>query len=88
MDGNQYYSQVYALTSDHKVYSWGLNSEGQLGIGTGEGGVLENHTTPQLVTFATLSDGEYIEDINADGFSLRCVFALTNKGKLYAWGLR
>ncbi len=63
-----------ALTSDGRVYAWGLNVDGQLGDGTGT-----DRATPTLVslpTSATFVAAGYQHSV-----------ALTADGRAYAWGL-
>jgi len=60
------------LTSDGKVYSWGSNEWGQLGIG-----LAPNSQSPTPIE--SLSN---IVQVSASGHSL----ALTSDGKVYSWG--
>lgn len=63
------------LTDENKMYAWGMNEGGQLGIGT-----TIDSSTPKQVNGL---DKVMIDSIVAgDTFSL----ALTSKGALYAWG--
>ncbi|MCI5605316.1 MAG: hypothetical protein MR413_06675, partial [Clostridia bacterium] len=67
-----------ALSADGKVYTWGNNESGQLGIGS-----TDNYDTPQEVTFDGMSAGEYIIRVSAgDSFAM----ALSNAGNVYVWG--
>ena len=63
------------LDSDGKIYSCGRNASGELGLGD-----TDNKTTPQHITFL---NNIRITDIAA-GYSTS--LALTNNGKVYAWG--
>jgi alpha-tubulin suppressor-like RCC1 family protein len=63
-----------ALAENGDVYSWGNNSNGQLGLGS-----LDNKATPQKVP--TLSK---VKDIAASQFHS---LALDENGKVWAWGL-
>lgn len=67
-------SAFHALASDGKVYSWGLNSDGQLG----DGSILPR-SSPVLVvgshTFTKIVAG------------VNCVFGIDTAGHVYAWGL-
>ncbi|CAD7926659.1 unnamed protein product [Amoebophrya sp. A120] len=65
---------VLALTQAGKVYSWGHNEFGQLGVGD-----LSGKYTPKEVT--GLSDS--VKQILAVD---NCSFALTEKGDVFAWG--
>ncbi|RYD56748.1 MAG: choice-of-anchor D domain-containing protein, partial [Verrucomicrobiaceae bacterium] len=69
-------AHTLALTSEGKVYSWGNNYTGQLGLGD-----TTDRTTPQLVQAALT--GKTITTI-ATTFSHS--FALASDGSLYAWG--
>ncbi|XP_060815883.1 uncharacterized protein LOC132907131 [Bombus pascuorum] len=66
---------VLALTEEGKVYSWGHNSHGELG------NCSTNHMIPMPVT-RNLND-EFIVDIACGSHHS---LALTNEGKVYAWG--
>ncbi|KAL5606552.1 hypothetical protein BROUX41_002955 [Berkeleyomyces rouxiae] len=76
--GGSYHS--FALTSDGRVYGWGLNNFGQVGVegGAGEGDAMVN--SPSVVK----SLAEYkIKDIaGGEHHSLAC----TDDGKLLVWG--
>ncbi len=67
------YSHSMALKSDGTLWTWGLNSSGQLGIGT-----LVNTNLPTLVT----SLNNVISIAGANGHSL----ALTSDGTVWAFG--
>ncbi len=62
----------FALTSEGRVYAWGLNAVGQAGVG-------DRDTKPRLVPNLP-SDVTYIAGGN--GFTL----ALTASGDVYSWG--
>jgi alpha-tubulin suppressor-like RCC1 family protein len=64
-----------ALTVHHKIYAWGQNTCGQLGLGN-----TQNRNTPCLLKFP---DNETPISVFAHGLSS---FAFTASGKLYAWG--
>jgi alpha-tubulin suppressor-like RCC1 family protein len=66
-------SHSLAFTNDGKVYSWGSNSTGQLGLGN-------NTDQSRPVHVSSLSN---VSGITAGG---NHSFALTNDGKVYAWG--
>jgi alpha-tubulin suppressor-like RCC1 family protein len=66
------------LNNSNQVYAWGRNDMGQVGDST-----LTNKLSPALISFANLNAGEVITQLGAgENFSL----ALTNQGRLYAWG--
>jgi alpha-tubulin suppressor-like RCC1 family protein len=62
-----------AVTADGKLYSWGLNADGQLGDGT-----LTNKTTPTQVG----TDSDWADVACGDHHSL----GLKTDGKVWAWG--
>ncbi len=66
-----------AVASDGTLWAWGWNSSYQIGDGT-----MTNRTVPTFID-VTLQAGEVFERVAAGrDFS----FALTNQGRLYAWG--
>jgi alpha-tubulin suppressor-like RCC1 family protein len=66
-----------AVTKDGKVYSWGKNDQGQLGLND-----LERKKVPTLIT-ALAERNVYITKVSA-GFSH--TLALSSAGDLYTWG--
>ncbi|MES2737132.1 MAG: choice-of-anchor D domain-containing protein [Verrucomicrobiota bacterium] len=73
-------SHTLALATDGRVYAWGLNSSGQLGDGSATA-----RTSPVAVDVGVSSalNGKVVVAIAAgSAHSL----ALTNEGKVYAWG--
>lgn len=70
--------QTLALSETGKVYSWGLGSSGQLGIGN-----RNNKYTPVVVTDIY---GNPLEDIVKVEAGENVSFAIDSKGDLYAWG--
>ena len=70
------YSHSLALTTDGKVYAWGSNGNGQLGLGNNE-----EKKSPTLIT--ALSNIT-VSSIAAGGYNS---LALTTDGKVYSWGL-
>jgi uncharacterized repeat protein (TIGR02543 family) len=67
-----------AVTTQGRVYAWGLNGSGQLGNGT-----TTSHNTPTLIHVPNLQSGETIAQVTAgDSHSL----AVTSQGRVYAWG--
>jgi uncharacterized repeat protein (TIGR02543 family) len=67
-----------ALTSNGRVFGWGLNSRGQLGIGS-----TINSLTPTLLTFPNLLSSERIQSIHAGN---EHNFAITTNGRVFGWG--
>lgn len=68
-----------ALTNDGRVYTWGSNKLGRLGIGT-TSGANDYRATPQQVSFP---GGEKVIDL---GSMRATMVALTESGKVYTWG--
>lgn len=68
-----------ALTETHKVYCWGRNDQGQLGIGTY--GPSDNRNTPQE-TLISKKISKFAD--NMARLSATC--AITFDDKLYCWG--
>ncbi len=66
----------YAVDKDGRLWAWGNNKYGQLGQGTSDN---EVHNTPVEVVF----DEAVISVASGKGHAL----ALTQSGKVYAWGL-
>ena len=81
--GNGNYVQAYsghslAVTQDGKVYSWGYNSNGQLGNGT---------AVDSSVPVAVLTSGALAgKTVTAVAAARRHSLALTSDGKVYGWG--
>ncbi|MDR0591100.1 MAG: IPT/TIG domain-containing protein [Candidatus Nomurabacteria bacterium] len=69
-----------ALGSDGKVYAWGYNNYGQLGIGS-----TSTQTTPVAVSMAGVLSGKTVTQIEM-GYYHAAV--LTNDGQVYSWGRR
>ncbi len=70
--------QVLALGQTGKVYAWGYGENGQLGIGSGY-----NHESPVVVTDIYKNQLQDIVKVEAGE---NVSFAITSKGKVYAWG--
>lgn len=68
-------SHVLVLTDRGYVYSWGLNSNGQLGVGG-----TDDSNTPVEIT-SLRGQGVVQVETSSNGS-----FARTNDGQLYAWG--
>ena len=69
-------SHTLVLTDTNKVYTWGLNGNGQLGIGN-----TNTVSGPQDITGSF--NGDTIVQVEA---SSNGSFARTSDGRLYAWG--
>jgi alpha-tubulin suppressor-like RCC1 family protein len=78
--GDGYYADCgLALGSNGRVYAWGYNAWGQLGVGN-----TTNSSTPQIVK--GVGGSGYLEniiDVACGGY--HC-FALDSSGTVYAWG--
>lgn len=71
-------NHTLALTDSGRIYAWGDNSFGQLGIGNDT-----SYTLPVLVDMTgSLSGKEVISVVAGNRHSL----ALTNSGEVYSWG--
>ena len=70
--------QVLALGQTGKVYACGYGENGQLGIGSGY-----NHESPVVVTDIYKNQLQDIVKVEAGE---NVSFAITSKGKVYAWG--
>jgi uncharacterized repeat protein (TIGR02543 family) len=74
-----------ALSSEGRVFAWGDNQAGQLGLGN-----TESFTTPQLVSFTDLQPNESIVGISPGGSETSLSFiytiAYTSLGRLSSWG--
>lgn len=69
------YGHVLAVTMDGKVFSWGKNFYGQLGVGDHR-----DKSTPEAVSHL---EGETIVEVSAGQYHS---LALTKTGVVYAWG--
>lgn len=68
-----------AVSSLGKVYAWGDDGTGQLGLGAGD----DSRSTPGLVAMPVLAAGESVTAVEAsEDFS----FALTSDGSVLSWG--
>jgi alpha-tubulin suppressor-like RCC1 family protein len=67
-----------ALTSDAKLFAWGLNSHGQLGNGT-----TTYNPVPGPVTMTGALSGKIVTAVSAGGWH---TVARTSDGKIFAWG--
>ncbi len=67
------------ITTDHRLYCWGINTMGQLGLGN-----TNQVTTPAEVGVGSVMEGKDIVAISGLGFSHTC--ALDVDGAAYCWG--
>ena len=67
---------VFALTADGGLYSWGINANGILGDGT-----TTSRSSPTLVL--TMEEGDQTPRFQTLGLQ---AFLLTRTGKVYSWG--
>ena len=89
-------STVYAISDAGKIYAWGSGSSGMLGNGTNPSSV----STPVAVT-TTMMGGSKVKSVvavggdtsrspmnttNATSYGDSTAYALTEDGKIYAWG--
>jgi len=69
------------LTSNHMIYCWGRDQNGQCGLGDNQ---LSIEQPTKLMYFEEyLDDGDYVTQISAGG---QHTLAVTNNGDLYCWG--
>lgn len=68
-------SHCLAISSGRKLYTWGTNSYGQLGVGD-----TNTRTEPVLVSI----DAEYLLDVAGGGSHS---MALSKEGEVFTWGL-
>ncbi len=75
------YEHWLALTSEGRIYAWGRNRDGQLGIGSTDS---DRHKTPQEVPASGVLSGRSVVAIAAgQAHSL----VLTSDGRIATWGL-
>jgi alpha-tubulin suppressor-like RCC1 family protein len=72
------YSHAVALKNDGSVYTWGDNTSGQLGVGTGYDGKTWNQTYPDHVNG--------LPEIAGIGAGSNFTFAIGKDDSLWAWG--
>jgi len=74
-----------AVKSDHTVWAWGYNSQGELGIGAAYSGTAHTSDTVPVQVFG-LNNSGFLQDVTSvaagNGFSL----ALKSDGTVWAWG--
>ena len=75
------YFHSSAITSDNRVYIWGWNDYGQLGIGTSD---YDTHSTPiEITNEFGLDEEEKIVDIFLGGYHSA---AISSEGRVFTWG--
>ncbi len=72
------YNHTIAVTDSGKVYTWGLNDNGQLGNGTTESSSFPIDITSRFPS----GNGKIIQAAVGNKFTI----ALTESGKVYTWG--
>lgn len=78
VDISALYRHSIALTSKNRIYTWGSNNYGQLGLGDNS-----ERLVPTLITLPNLNEEEvFIDVISGWDYSL----ALTSEGRVFAWG--
>ena len=75
----------FGLTSDGRIYAWGRNTSGELGIGT----TLASSNVPIAVkTTGTPMDGKVVKQVEGGGrYEGSHSIALASDGTVYTWGL-
>ena len=75
----------FGLTSDGRIYAWGRNTSGELGIGT----TLARSNVPIAVkTTGTPMDGKVVKQVEGGGrYEGSHSIALASDGTVYTWGL-
>jgi len=71
--------QLFALTSENRVFAWGLNSYGSLGTGDAQ----EVYTPTDITGNFNLAEGEVILYIDGDFDNSA---AITSHGRVFTWG--
>ncbi len=76
------WAQSMAITSEGRIFTWGYNIEGQLGIGTID---LEIHASPiDISENFNLNTGETFTEVSLGSFHSSVI---TNEGRIFTWGL-
>lgn len=70
----------FALTSDGRLFGWGINNNGELGIAASD---LE--LTPVLIPIAGLNVDETIVSVES-GLETATTYILTSEGRTFGWG--
>ena len=77
---NDFNGCYYFLSTEGKLYRFGYNNYGQLGDGT----TTNNYYNREMPM--SLFGGEKIIYITGTGYQYGCMYAITETGKLWAWG--
>lgn len=68
-----------AISSTGRIFTWGVNSSGQLGDGT----ITSKSTPVDITSLVNLSPGEFIVEVSL-GYDHSS--ANTSKGRIFTWG--
>lgn len=72
-----------ALASDGSVWTWGSNSQGQLGTGTTIDNMTPHPVPTEITNFPDIAVGEKIIEVSAGSYHS---LALSDKGRVWSWG--
>jgi alpha-tubulin suppressor-like RCC1 family protein len=75
-------SRTYAISNLGKAWAWGINWSSHYGYMLGNSSTSDS-TRPRLISYENLNQGEYFIDIKTQPGQ---VHAITNQGRLFAWG--
>ena len=77
-------ASTIALTADGSVYTWGSDSEGQLGDGAPYGADTGSTLPVDITKAFDLDSGHHIAKVVAGAWAN---YALSDDGRLWAWGM-
>lgn len=72
---------IIALDEQGRVYTWGINDEGQLGDGT-----FINRQYPLCISEISGSVLNNVKIKDISGYDIGSIYAISEDGKLYSWG--